>query len=214
GITRSKERKESPTESSRQQLAVALARHVELALANLKLRETLQNQAIKDPLTGLFNRRYMEESLDRELQRAARTGTSLGLILMDIDHFKQFNDAHGHAVGDLLLAALGSLLRTLVREEDIVCRYGGEEFTAIFPGASLKATIERAEEIRDGVRRLTVPSEHGELGSITVSLGVAAYPEHGLSSRELLAAADAALYRAKEDGRDRPAIAAPASGRD
>jgi diguanylate cyclase (GGDEF)-like protein len=199
---------------SLQRLAESAAGQVALTLANLRLQETLRGQAIHDPLTGLFNRRYMEESLDRELQRAARIGTSLGLILMDIDHFKRFNDSFGHEAGDLLLAALGNLLRTLVREEDIVCRYGGEEFTAIFPGASLEATIQRAEEIRDGVRRLTVPSEHGELGSITLSLGVAAYPEHGLSSRKLLAAADAALYRAKEEGRDRPAVAAPASGQD
>jgi diguanylate cyclase (GGDEF)-like protein len=192
-------------------LAESTASQVALTLTNVKLQETLRGQAIRDPLTGLFNRRYLEESLERELRRAARDRKPLGVIMMDIDHFKPFNDAHGHELGDLLLAALGNFLRAQVREQDIVCRYGGEEFTIILPEASLEATLQRAQKIRDGVRRVAVPSERGPVGSLTVSLGVAAYPDHGSTSRALLSAADAALYRAKEQGRDRPAIATGAS---
>lgn len=172
-------------------LAESTASQVALTLANVKLQETLRGQAIRDSLTGLFNRRYLEEALDRELQRAVREGKPLGVIMIDIDHFKPFNDAHGHELGDLLLAALGNLLRAQVREQDIVCRYGGEEFTILLPEASLEATLQRAREIRDGVRRLPVPSEGRPVGPVTVSLGVAAYPDHGSTGRALLAAADA-----------------------
>lgn len=191
---------------SRQRLAVGMAGHVALTLANLRLQDTLRAQAIRDPLTGLFNRRYMEESLEREVRRAGRSGRSLGIVMLDLDLFKGFNDAHGHEAGDLLLSALGSFLGAGIREEDIACRYGGEEFVLILPDASLEATVERAEQVRDGVQRLVVPGPQGLLGPITVSLGVAACPEHGTTARALLAAADAALYRAKAEGRNRVAV--------
>ncbi|MGH7266613.1 MAG: diguanylate cyclase [Candidatus Rokuibacteriota bacterium] len=190
-----------------QRLAVTVAEHIALALANLRLQETLRSQAIRDPLTGLFNRRYMEESLEREVRRSARSGGPLGIIMLDIDHFKAFNDAHGHPAGDALLAALGTFLRAHVRAEDIACRYGGEEFTLILPDASLEATRERAQEVRDRVTKLEIPYRGGSLPSITVSLGVAGFPQHGAVGQDVLMAADAALYRAKHDGRDRVVVA-------
>ncbi len=192
---------------SHQRLAVTVAEHIALALANLKLQETLRSQAIRDPLTGLFNRRYMEESLEREVRRAGRSATPLGIIMLDIDHFKRFNDELGHEAGDTLLSALCTFLRAHIRAEDIACRYGGEEFTLILPEASLDATRERAEQLREGVRLLRVPYRGDVLGPVTLSLGVATFPDHGASGHALLLAADAALYRAKHEGRDRLVVA-------
>ncbi len=193
-------------------LATMVAEQVALAMANVTLRETLRNQAIRDPLTGLFNRRYMEESLDRELLRAARRGSSLGVVKLDLDRFKDFNDSHGHAGGDALLRELGAFLRSSLRAEDIACRYGGEEFTLILPDASLEHTRARAEELREAIRRLSVQHQDRLLAAVTLSLGVAAFPEHGDSADELLAAADKALYLAKAGGRDRVTLAAAAGG--
>ncbi len=190
-----------------QQLAATLADHVALALANLKLRETLRLQAIRDPLTGLYNRRYLEETLDREFHRVQRKGAPLGIMMLDLDHFKQFNDSFGHEAGDALLNAVGHYLKTHVRTEDIACRYGGEEFTLILPEAVLSAILQRAEEIRQGVQQLQVRHQKQLLGGVTVSIGVAVYPDHAAASHVLLYAADAALYRAKKAGRNQVAVA-------
>ncbi|HET9224054.1 MAG TPA: diguanylate cyclase, partial [Roseiflexaceae bacterium] len=187
---------------SRRRLAATVAEHVALALSNLVLRETLRQQAIRDPLTNLFNRRYMEESLDRELSRAARRGSPLGVIMLDIDHFKPVNDTFGHAAGDTLLRAIGALLLAHTRAEDIACRYGGEEFTVILPDSSLEDTWRRAEQLRDAVKRLRVRHGGEPLDAITISAGVASYPEHGAVPEALLRAADLALYQAKAEGRD------------
>jgi diguanylate cyclase (GGDEF)-like protein/PAS domain S-box-containing protein len=192
---------------AKQRLAVAIAENLALALANLKLRETLQNQAIRDPLTGLFNRRYLEETMDRELHRSRRLKAHLGVVMMDLDHFKDFNDGFGHAAGDALLSALADVLTTGIRSEDIVCRYGGEEFLLIMPGAALPATQARAEEVRQAVQALQVKYQDRFLKSPTLSLGVAIFPDHGVTAEEVIAAADAALYRAKQAGRDRVEIA-------
>jgi diguanylate cyclase (GGDEF)-like protein len=159
----------------------------------------------------LFNRRYMEESLEREIHRAARRQSSLGVVMLDLDRFKGFNDAFGHAAGDTLLRELGAFLRGHLRGEDIACRYGGEEFTLILPDADLEQTRMRAEQLRHGIRHLTVQHHGQTLAAITLSLGVAAYPEHGTSSDEILSAADAALYAAKAEGRDRVTVAAEVS---
>lgn len=191
-----------------QQLAQAVADNVALALANLRLRETLRNQSIRDALTSLFNRRYMEESLDRELHRAAREQYAVGVIMVDLDHFKNFNDTFGHAAGDALLSELGLFLREHIRGGDIACRYGGEEFVLILPEASLEIARQRAELLRQEIKHLHVQYEGQPLGTITMSLGVAAFPEHGVTGGALLRAADAALYRAKHEGRDR--VMAPA----
>ena len=188
---------------AKKQLASAVAEQVGLAFSNIKLRATLRDQAIRDPLTRLFNRRYMEEFLELELRRAKRGGRPIGLILADIDHFKKFNDTLGHEAGDALLIALSGFFQTHVRGYDIACRYGGEEFVMILPEASLENSRKRAESLRETAKRLEVRYLDKPLGMVTLSFGVAVYPDHGQTSEALLRAADAALYRAKAEGRDR-----------
>ncbi|MFA6308849.1 MAG: diguanylate cyclase [Clostridia bacterium] len=185
------------------QLAVTVAEHIALALSNLNLRKTLRRQSIQDALTGLFNRRYMEESLERELNRAALDKKAVGIIMFDIDHFKEFNDISGHDGGDAMLRELGVFLNKSTRGGDIVCRYGGEEFVAVLPNATLEITKLRAEELRMGVKRLLIYHLGKPLAKCTISLGVAVFPEHGQTIDELLKNADNALYRAKNEGRDR-----------
>jgi diguanylate cyclase (GGDEF)-like protein len=192
---------------ARVRLAVTVAEQFALALANLRLRETLRGQSIRDPLTGLFNRRYMEETLDRELRRSERESRPLALILLDIDRFKHFNDTFGHEAGDTILASLGSLLRSASRAGDVACRYGGEEFVLILPAASLADAQRRAEEIREAIRGLRVALGSRPLEAIRCSMGVAAFPEHGAGGSALIRAADAALYRAKREGRDQVVLA-------
>jgi diguanylate cyclase (GGDEF)-like protein/PAS domain S-box-containing protein len=176
-----------------------------LALANLNLRESLKNQAIRDSLTGLFNRRYLNETLERELDRGNRLGQTTGVIMLDLDHFKEYNDIYGHNAGDELLVALGKLIRVQTRQEDIPCRYGGEEFLIIMPGAPLEVALERAQELNQGVKQLHLSNR--SLRPLTISAGVALYPDHGSSGKDVIRAADAALYRAKADGRDRVMVA-------
>ena len=188
---------------AKQQFAITVARQSALALANLTLRETLRNQAIRDPLTGLYNRRYMEESLEREIRRAERRDASLGVVMLDLDHFKQFNDTYGHAAGDSLLRDLGAFIQANTRGEDIACRYGGEEFALIFPEASIEVTRQRVEQLREGLKSLAVLYHGQPLTRVTLSAGVAVLPEHGQTVEALLRAADAALYRAKQAGRDK-----------
>jgi diguanylate cyclase (GGDEF)-like protein len=187
----------------KRQLAMAVAEHIALALTNLKMRESLRSLSIRDPLTGLFNRRHMEESLARELRRAERMGTPVGIIMLDIDHFKQFNDTYGHDAGDALLRDFGHYLLHGARGGDIACRYGGEEFTLILPGASLEDTRKRAEQFCEGVRSRHFAASGTKATPITISLGVAVFPEHGSTTDTILKAADAALYEAKYQGRDR-----------
>jgi diguanylate cyclase (GGDEF)-like protein len=172
-------------------------------LSNLKMRESLRSLSIRDPLTGLFNRRHMEEFLVRELRRAERMGTPVGIIMLDIDHFKRFNDTFGHDAGDALLRDFGHYLLHGARGGDIACRYGGEEFTLILPGASLEDTHRRAEQFCDGVRTRHFAGSGPKTTPITVSLGVAVFPDHGGTGDLVLKAADAALYLAKYQGRDR-----------
>jgi diguanylate cyclase (GGDEF)-like protein len=180
-----------------------------LAVANLKLRDTLRSQSIRDPLTNVYNRRYLEETLEREIRRAERTQHPLGLIMFDIDGFKQFNDNFGHGAGDAYLRELGALLRERFRREDVVCRYGGDEFVVVLPEASLEATQLRAAALGDAVERLVVTYHTEPLGTATLSLGIAGFPQHGRTGEVLLRAADAALYRAKQMGRARSEVATP-----
>ncbi len=188
---------------AKRHLAVAASRQIALALANLDLRHSLLEQSIRDPLTGLFNRRYLNETLHRERIRAIRQGSSFVILLADIDHFKRFNDTHGHIAGDVVLCALASFLKEQSRGEDIVCRWGGEEFIWVQLGSDLDAGLRRAEEICRGVRELELSHEGRDLGTISLSIGVAAYPHHGSTEDCVIQAADAALYRAKEQGRNR-----------
>lgn len=192
---------------AKQQLAMTVAEHIGLALGNLKLRETLKNQSIKDPLTGLYNRRYMEEAVNREIQQAALERRALGIMIIDIDYFKRFNDTFGHPAGDTVLKTVGEFLQKNIQSKDLACRYGGEEFIIMMRETNLDVAKKRAELLRLGVKSL--PVEHGgqNLGGITISLGVACFPQHGSTLAELIAAADAALYRAKALGRDRSQVA-------
>jgi len=178
-----------------------------LVLNNAQLREALLEQSIRDPLTELYNRRYMQEALNQQLSRVTRQLHPLGLIMIDIDHFKNFNDAYGHAAGDALLRELGKLLQSHIRGGDVACRYGGEEFLLIMPDASLETAHQRAVLLQQEARKLRVQDAGQSLDGITLSLGVAIYPEHGRSIDSVLRAADAALYRAKQEGRDRVVVA-------
>ncbi|HZQ94899.1 MAG TPA: diguanylate cyclase [Candidatus Sulfotelmatobacter sp.] len=185
------------------------AGQIGLSIANLRLREALRNQSIMDALTGLFNRRYLEEILEREVRRALRSDQSVGVMMLDLDHFKNFNDTYGHEAGDTVLREAASFLKRSVRAEDIVCRFGGEEFVVILPLADARVTQSRGDRIRSKLHELTILHQGKSLGSVTMSIGVAAVPDHGKSARALLEAADAALYRAKREGRDRVVVANP-----
>ena len=187
----------------------AVAEQLSMALSNLSLQERLRLQSIREPLTGLFNRRYLEESATRELARCARRDLPLSLMMLDIDHFKAFNDVHGHAGGDALLAQFGKLLQENTRGEDIACRYGGEEFTLILPEAGIEAALQRAQAIRVAVESMRVQYLGRELPQVTVSIGVAAFPGDGETPESLLRVADEALYRAKHNGRNRVEHASP-----
>lgn len=187
--------------------AGTFADHIALALANLRLRDALRNQSIRDSLTGLFNRRFLEEALDREIRRAERQHQSLGVLMLDIDHFKQFNDSFGHDGGDALLREFGRLLLQHIRGADVACRYGGEEFTLLIPDCSAEVILERSEEIRRAVQLLKVTHQNHDLGYVTISIGVAVFPTHELSAHGLLRAADGALYRAKRQGRNQVQLA-------
>ncbi|HVN07476.1 MAG TPA: diguanylate cyclase [Patescibacteria group bacterium] len=187
----------------RQELALNFAADIALALANLRLRETLRTQSTRDPLTGLFNRRYLTESLDREVRRADRNARPLGVVMLDLDQFKPFNDAHGHEAGDALLRSFGRFIQKNTRGEDIACRYGGDEFVILLVDADLEVARRRAEELREGFSRMVVRHLNHKLDSVSFSMGVAAFPAHGTTSEDLLAAADEALYDAKAQGRNR-----------
>jgi diguanylate cyclase (GGDEF)-like protein/PAS domain S-box-containing protein len=199
--------------ANRERLVKTLGEQVALALANIRLRGTLREQSSRDPLTGLFNRRYMEESLDREVRRAAREGYGLGLLMADLDKFKQLNDAFGHLAGDDELRKIGAFLATAVRGEDVACRFGGEEFVVMLPKASLDDTRRRAEALREGIKAYQPDEPNRLYPPVTMSVGVAAYPEHGTSVEQLILAADSAMYRAKVQGRDRVVVASASGGR-
>ena len=184
------------------QLAVVTSERVGLALANTRLREQLRSQSIRDPLTGLYNRRYLEESLERDVKRCLRHARPLTVFVIDVDHFKRYNDECGHAAGDTVLQSLGTLLRESLRAEDIVCRFGGEEFVVVLPDGDPDACVERARELCAAVSGMIVNHRGSALRSVSISIGVASLQRHGTSPEELLRAADSALYRAKEAGRN------------
>jgi diguanylate cyclase (GGDEF)-like protein len=196
-----------PISERARQLALTAVEQIALALSNLQLREKLRDQAIRDPLTAMFNRRYFEETAERELRRAEQEGVSVGVIMMDLDHFKRLNDTRGHEAGDVALRRIGLVLQNKTRVEDIACRYGGEEFLLLLPGVSLDALVSRANQIREAMKEMDLRF-HGEiLGPITVSCGVAIFPDHGRTCIELTEAADRALYVAKQTGRDKVVVA-------
>ena len=177
--------------------------YVGLAVANLGLREKLREQAMHDKLTGLYNRHYVEEWFGLELHRAQRHGRPVAAIMLDIDHFKRFNDSHGHEAGDLVLRELAGVLRRLARQSDVASRYGGEEFLVLLPECPFDAALRKAEQLREEAAKLKLEHNDRALGSVTVSIGVAAFPDHAQEAKALLRCADEALYDAKAAGRDR-----------
>ena len=195
------------TREAQKRLAVAAASQIAVSLANLRLRETLRDQSIRDPLTGLFNRRFMQESLNKELQRAKRKQRSLSLIFLDLDHFKHFNDVFGHDAGDSVLQSMADIFRMHFRTEDIICRYGGEEFAVILPESSIQNAFKRAEALRVATKDLKLVHRGVLLDPVTLSIGIAEFPGHGQSAQELLDSADKSLYQSKANGRDRVTLA-------
>ncbi|HWB67657.1 MAG TPA: diguanylate cyclase [Mycobacteriales bacterium] len=190
-----------------QEIATLVRDQWSLTLANLRLRDTLRDQSIRDPLTGLFNRRFLDEFLDRELQRARRRGHAVTLGLLDLDHFKLFNDTHGHHGGDTVLRDLGRYLLEGTRGEDVVARFGGEEFVVVMPDTNVDDGMVRIAALAEGWRHRCADGGSVLQPFPTISIGVADYPTFSESAHELLGAADRALYRAKQDGRDRLVLA-------
>ena len=170
-----------------------------------QLQTELREQAIRDPLTGLFNRRYMNESMGREIMRAERENEQLSFIISDIDHFKMINDTYGHQVGDKFLVEVASLIKNNTRGSDIACRYGGEEFLLVLPDAAMASAAKCAEEIRKKFAKIIVYHEGKEL-KLTASFGVATYPEHGKKAEEIILKADKAMYKSKQDGRNQVTV--------
>jgi len=181
-----------------QEIKKRLLAERELTQANLRLKD----QVVHDELTGLHNRRYLEESLGREKSRARRSGLPFGVMMIDIDNFKRFNDTLGHAAGDAVLRAIGQYMLSAARGEDIVSRYGGEEFVLVMAPGAQGTVSERAEKLRQDVQNLEIEYEGRRVGPITISVGIAIFPDHGESGQEVLRAADAALYQAKRSGRN------------
>jgi diguanylate cyclase (GGDEF)-like protein/PAS domain S-box-containing protein len=194
-------------QDSQQRLAATVSGQIALSLASLRLRETLRDQSIRDPLTGLFNRRFMEESLEREMQRAVRKNHPVSVLFIDLDHFKRFNDTFGHDAGDLVLRSIADVFRKLFRVDDVICRYGGEEFGIILPESSAENAAIRANALRQEIKKLEIQYKNHTLGTITLSIGVACFPEHGRTSEELVKAADLCLYKSKSAGRDTVTVA-------
>ena len=165
--------------TAQRRVSESLAEHLSLSLSNLRLREKLRDQSIRDPLTGLFNRRYLEESLEREVARARRRQLPLSVLMLDLDHFKSFNDNFGHEAGDLLLREFGHYLRRHCRDEDIACRFGGEEVVVMLSDVGAAQARLRAEALREGVKGLFVELRGQPLGTVSISIGIATFPEDG-----------------------------------
>ena len=190
---------EAVNKALEEEIARRKAAEASLQQANLWLRE----QALRDPLTGLHNRRYLDEAVEREVRRAARHGKTIGLMIIDLDRFKAINDTYGHAGGDLTLKIVSAYMQSVLRGEDIIGRFGGEEFLALLPETPAWVLPTRAEILRSGVSRLPIEHEGRSISPVTVSIGVATYPGDGADRAAVLSAADAALYKAKASGRNR-----------
>ncbi|HEX8619217.1 MAG TPA: GGDEF domain-containing protein [Thermoanaerobaculia bacterium] len=195
--------------------ASAFADHIALALTNLRLQETLRTNAQRDSLTGLFNRRYLEEMLTHELQRGREGKSKTGVIVVDVDHFKSFNDTYGHGGGDALLTQVARVMQSAFDDDAFICRYGGDEFVIVLPDTTPDEMRRRGEALSAAVRDLRINADGRMLGNVTISTGLAFAPDHANTVQGLIAAADRALYSAKIAGRDRVASPPPqALGRD
>jgi diguanylate cyclase (GGDEF)-like protein/hemerythrin-like metal-binding protein/PAS domain S-box-containing protein len=184
------------------QLAVSFAESIKMSISNLKLREALREQAIRDPLTSLYNRRYLENVLPRELNRSVRAQRPMSIVMVDIDHFKRFNDTYGHKAGDLVLQAVARTMQESLRNSDLACRYGGEEFVLLLAEMDGETAVRRMERLLEQVSLLTIESEGLGLPTITFSAGIASCPLHAVQQEQLLGLADAAMYSAKNGGRN------------
>lgn len=189
-------------------LAQMCAEQISMAIANVRMRDQLHDQSVRDPLTGLFNRRHMTDQLRKLISRGQASGSTVSLLAVDVDHFKKFNDNHGHDAGDMVLRAVGSVLQQSCDGDEIACRMGGEEFTLILPDGSPAEVHARAEKLRKAVEDIAVRYGEKTLPRITISLGVAHYPTHGTMPQDLMRAADDALYDAKARGRNQVRLAA------
>ncbi len=197
---------ENHVEASLERIASSAAGQIALSIASLKLRDVLKDQSIRDPLTGLYNRRFMHEYLDRELPRSRRSNRPFSVIFMDLDHFKRFNDTFGHEAGDHVLRVFGKALTDFFRDGDVICRYGGEEFALILPDSGLEQAQVRINALREEVRKLPFNHRDTKLGAVTFSTGIAAFPVHGSTPEELFRVADQCLYQSKRAGRDRVTV--------
>ena len=193
--------------NSRNALIEEMVELASMSIAGLNLRTKLEGESIRDALSGLFNRRFMEVALERELHRASRRNVPLAVLMLDIDHFKMFNDSFGHEAGDAVLRDVAECFNRSVRSEDVVCRYGGEEFVIILPEMSEKLALERAEHIRQAVSNLHVHFKGQSVRKISISVGIAMYPNHAKNSNDLIRLADNALYEAKHAGRNQVQVA-------
>jgi diguanylate cyclase (GGDEF)-like protein len=187
-------------------LASMISEQIAIGLFNIKLRETLRNLSFKDALTGLYNRRYLEETVEREISRCARKSLSMAVFMIDVDHFKQFNDNFGHEAGDIVIQALANVLRKFARKDDIACRYGGEEFVFIIPEIELAAALQRAETLHQEISKIHLRYGSSALTQVTISIGVSMYPADSNNQHDLIAAADTALYQAKNSGRNKTVV--------
>lgn len=184
---------------------------IKLALQKHQQYKSVYQQSTRDALTGLFNRRFLEETLGKEEAKYKRHQREFSIILIDIDHFKQFNDTYGHAAGDYVLQMVSGLLQRQVRQMDLVCRYGGEEMLVLLPECELGQAGEIAESIRVTLSTLALSFEDRDLGKVTASLGVACYPHHGGTGDETIKTADQCLYKAKQNGRNQVVMASLAA---
>ena len=193
---------EAPLDQRDEELE-AIATAISLALGNLALREKLKAQSVRDGLTGLYNRRFLEESLPREIERCRRRNLPLTVVMADLDHFKNLNDTWGHAAGDLAIQTFAEAARRNFRSEDLLCRYGGEEFCFVLPECTPEDARNRAEALITTQRESIVRFGRDAIGPITISIGLATFPDQAADGSSLVRLADAALYRAKLEGRDR-----------
>jgi diguanylate cyclase (GGDEF)-like protein len=189
-----------------------LSENIGSALVNQRLQRSLREQTIRDPLTGLFNRRYMEEALSTEIARSMRSGAPLSFVMCDVDHFKRFNDEFGHDAGDAVLQSVAAEMRNRFRDGDVICRFGGEEFCILAPNTAADALIQRVEQVRTAIGELKVRRNGRALGTVNMSFGIASWTSAmERDGAMLIQAADAALYQAKREGRNRTIISALAA---
>lgn len=184
-------------------LLTSVADTISLTVSNLRLKDSLKDLSIRDPLTGLYNRRYMEEGLEREIDRARRIGRSIAVVLLDVDHFKKINDQYGHEAGDIVLKHVADLMKDFRSGSDIVCRFGGEEFVLILPDMSPQNLSDRMNTLKHNIEKMKITYRGEQLPVTTASIGIACFPEDGMDRDALLRSADLAMYRAKQNGRNR-----------